>query len=191
VFEQCVWLNEPKSWQVTAGSLRMTTDRKTDFWRETHYGFVRDSGHLFGAEVTGEFTAQLRVRAGYSEQYDQAGIMVRVDQERWVKAGIELCDGRLCLGSVLTVARSDWATGPFDGDAGDFRIRATLSKGVLRLQASADGRVWPILRLCPFPIANTYIIGAMACTPERSGLEVEFSDFAINPPSNKDLHDLS
>jgi len=191
MFERCVWLNEPKSWEISGGSLRLTTDQKTDFWRETHYGFTRDSGHFFGAPVTGEFSAQFRVRGRYTELYDQAGIMARIDEERWVKAGIEYCDGRPCLGSVLTLTRSDWATGVFDGDARDFWIRATVSKGVLKLQASADGRVWPILRLCPFPVAERYFVGPMACTPERSGLEVEFSDLTIGPASPKELHDLS
>jgi uncharacterized protein len=191
MFGQCLWLNEPKDWQVAGGLLRMTTGEQTDFWRETHYGFVRDTGHLFGCEVKGEFTAQLRVRAHYSEQYDQAGIMARIDEERWVKAGIEYCDGRPCLGSVLTISRSDWATGVFDGDASDFWIRATISKGVLRLQASTDGRTWPNLRLSPFPVAEKYIVGPMACTPERYGLEVEFSDFTIVSSSIKGLHDLS
>src|ERR1700748_1424259 len=139
MLEQCRWLNKPRSWQVNGGSLTMTTDKQTDFWGEPHYGCVRDSGHFFGCTVEGAFTAQLRVRADYSEQYDQAGLMVRLDEERWVKAGIELCDGRPCLGSVLALTRSDWATGLIEGDAGDFWIRATVSKGVLRLQASTDG----------------------------------------------------
>jgi uncharacterized protein len=47
------------------------------------------------------------------------------------------------LSSVLTVGQSDWATGRFGGDAGDFWIRATVEKGTLKLQASADGKRWP------------------------------------------------
>jgi len=31
----------------------------------------------------------------------------------------------------------------------------------------------------------------MCCTPERAGLEVEFSNFEVMPPLAKDLHDLS
>lgn len=30
-------------------------------------------------------------------------------------------------------------------------MRATLESGVLRLQYTADGQEWPLLRLCPFP----------------------------------------
>lgn len=191
MFNGCRWLNEPTRWLVDDGCLTVTTDARTDFWRETLYGFTCDTGHFYGRDVEGDFTAQLRVRAEYAEQYDQAGIMIRLDECRWIKAGIEFCDGRPCLGSVLTIGSSDWATGVFDSNPGRFWIRATVSQGVLRLQASADGETWPLLRLCPFPVANRYSVGAMCCTAQRAGLRVEFSDFAVTAPLGKDLHDLT
>ena len=79
-FARCAWLNAPGTWELDGERLRVVTDAKTDFWRETHYGFTRDSGHFFGREVRGEFTASLRVRARYETLYDQAGIMVRLDE---------------------------------------------------------------------------------------------------------------
>ncbi|OAN58378.1 DUF1349 domain-containing protein [Sphingomonas sp. TDK1] len=186
------WLNAPRNWQVgAAGDLTLITDRATDFWRETHYGFTRDSGHFLGFPTGDAFTAQLRIRGNYAQLYDQAGIMVRIDERRWVKAGIELSDGRAMLSSVLTDGRSDWATGLYAGNAGDFWMRATVAKGVLRLQVSADGKTWPLVRLAPFPVAARYQVGPIACTPEREGLEVRFSDFRITAPLGKDLHDLS
>ena len=191
MFEQCRWLNEPDDWTLEADHLTFLTDHATDFWRETHYGFTRDSGHFFGREVAGGFTATLRVRARYDSLYDQAGIMVRLDTETWIKAGIELSDGEALLGSVLTIGRSDWATGPFRGDPSDLWIRVTVDRGVLRLQASADRQRWPLVRLCPFPTAERYLVGPMACTPERAGLKVLFSDFTLTPPTGKALHDLT
>ncbi len=95
------------------------------------------------------------------------------------------------LSSVLTIGRSDWATAPYGGDPSDFRLRATVAAGVLRLQVSADGRQWPLLRLSPFPGASRYRVGPMCCTPERAGLHVRFSDFRLGPPLGKDLHDLT
>lgn len=186
------WLNEPRSWSVdSAGDLSLVTDKGSDFWQETHYGFKRDSGHFLGFTAPAAFTAQLRVRGQYQKLYDQAGIMVRVDERRWVKAGIELSDGRAMLSSVLTDGKSDWATGPYEHDAQDFWMRATVEKGVLRLQVSADGKHWPLVRLAPFPVAASYQVGPMACTPERDGLAIRFSDLRITPPLGKDLHDLS
>ena len=190
-FRGCTWLNEPADWRLEDETLLVTTDAKADFWRETHYGFVRDSGHVLAFRIAGDFTAELRVRARYEALYDQAGLMVRIDEAHWVKAGIELSDGRAMLSSVLTAGRSDWATAPFGHDASDFRLRATVRDGVLRLQVSCDGEVWPLCRLCPFPPAASYLVGPMCCTPERAGLQVRFSDFRVGTPIAKALHDLT
>ena len=189
--ERCNWLNEPPEWRREGNDLLVVTGDATDFWRETHYGFTRHSGHLFGYETAGDFTATVRVRATFENLYDQAGLMVRLDEANWVKAGVEISDGEPMLSSVLTIGQSDWATGPYHGDAGDFWIRATVSAGVLRLQTSKDGKLWPLMRLCPFPRAARYVVGPMCCTPERAGLEVRFSDFTVSAPNGKDLHDLT
>ncbi|MGV7212467.1 DUF1349 domain-containing protein [Bradyrhizobium sp. UFLA05-112] len=186
-----IWLNEPERWTAHGDGLQIVTDNATDFWRETHYGFNRDSGHFLGFPTGAAFTAELRVQGDFQALYDQAGMMVRIDAEHWVKAGIEFSDGRAMLASVLTDGRSDWATAPYEQDARDFRLRATVENGVVRLQVSADGKLWPLMRLAPFPRANSYLVGPMACTPERSGLKVAFSTFQLTPPLGKDLHDLS
>jgi regulation of enolase protein 1 (concanavalin A-like superfamily) len=191
MFDDGEWLNKPASWRADRDSLTVVTEASTDFWRETHYGFTRDSGHFFGRRVEGAFTATLRIRAKYETLYDQAGIMLRLDAAHWIKAGIELSDGEALLSSVLTVGQSDWATGPCRGDPSDLWLRLTVKAGVLRLQSSQDGRRWPLLRLCPFPESGAYLVGPMCCTPERAGLEVVFSDFAVGPATEKGLHDLS
>lgn len=185
------WLNEPASWRSEGTSLLVTTDKETDFWRETHYGFVHDNGHALLFDTGGDFTASVRIHADYEHLYDQAGIMVRVDRESWIKAGIELSDGRLHLGSVLTTGRSDWATFPYEGNGADVRLRVTVREGVLRLQASADGMRWPLMRLCPFPAAPSYQVGPMCCSPGRGGLKARFDEFRLGSPIARDLHDLS
>jgi hypothetical protein len=191
MFANCSWLNEPQTWTSDSDTLDVVTDHGTDFWRQTHYGFIRDNGHAFLAEAPQSFTAQVKVQAKYRELYDQAGIMVRLDDKYWVKAGVEYTDGKAALSTVLTTVNSDWSTGPFDGNPHEFWIRATVAKGVLKLQASADGKLWPLMRLCPFPEATQYKVGPMCCTPERAGLEVAFSQFSVTAALNKDLHDLS
>lgn len=185
------WLNEPAIWSVASGELHVVTDEATDFWRETYYGFTRDTGHFLGFGTAGDFTAQLRIRARYEQLYDQAGLMIRLNEERWLKAGIEFSDGRPLLSSVLTAGRSDWATGPYEGDAADFWMRLTVKAGAVRIQVSQDGLVWPLVRLAPFPGAAAYLVGPMCCTPERAGFAVTYSDFEVGPPLDKDLHDLS
>ena len=191
MFADCAWLNEPAEWSTRDEDLTVATDAKTDFWRETHYGFTRDSGHFFGREAVGDFTAQIRVDAEFTDLYDQAGLMIRIGAERWMKAGVELSDGQALFSSVLTVGRSDWALGAHAEPRSPFWLRATVARGVLRLQVSRDGRHWPLLRLAPFPAAPRYLVGPMCCTPERAGLHVRFSEFGVGPAALKQLHDLT
>ena len=190
-FKDCRWLNKPTSWSATENELKITTDAKTDYWRETYYGFARDNGHFLGASVKGDLTAQIRFRAVYSHLYDQAGLMIRVDERNWIKTGIEFTDGEHALSTVVTAGKSDWSVGKLKGDPGDVKLRVTVSNGALRIQASTDGVFWPLFRLSPFPKSSEYQIGPMCCSPERAGFECQFSEFAIGSPTSKDLHNLS
>ena len=191
MFTQGSWLNPPETWSADGAQLRVMTDEKTDFWRKTQYGFIRDSGHFFGTEIAGDFTAQLHVAAQYSALYDQAGMMVRIDEQNWIKCGVEFSDGQLLLSTVLTLDKSDWAVGIAPAMADGFWLRVTVEQGVIRVQYSTDGKLWPLLRLAPFPVASHYRVGPMCCTPERGGLEVVFSQFSTGPALQKALHDLS
>ncbi|KJF67484.1 DUF1349 domain-containing protein [Rhizobium nepotum] len=189
--KEASWLNEPAVWDATETGLTLTTDANTDFWRETHYGFTRDSGHFFGVPTGDGFTARVRVQGEFRSLYDQAGLMVRIDENRWVKTGVEFTDGERFLSTVITDGKSDWSVSQPFRQLEDFYIRITLSSGAMRIQASSDGRVWPLLRLAPFPVASRYLVGLTACTPERAGLEVRFSEFSVGEALTTDLHDLS
>lgn len=70
-------------------------------------------------------------------------------------------------------------------------MRLTRKGDSLRLQYSADGEIWPLLRLARFPVGEKCIVGVMCCTPERGGLLVQFEDFSLSEPLDKELHDLS
>jgi len=190
-FNDGKWLNQPANWQANGAALTVTTDEKTDFWRETYYGFTRDSGHFLGFPTADNFTARIRVQGEFRTLYDQAGLMVRIDERRWMKTGVEFTDGAPFLSTVVTDGKSDWSVSQPFRELDDFHIRVTIAKGAMRIQASRDGSFWPLLRLAPFPTAAHYQVGPTACTPERSGLTVRFSEFSIGPAISTDLHDLS
>ncbi|MBX5225227.1 DUF1349 domain-containing protein [Rhizobium sp. NLR9b] len=190
-FNKGKWLNEPASWRADETSLTLTTDEKTDFWCETYYGFTRDNGHFLAFPTGDSFTAEIRIQGEFRTLYDQAGLMVRLDETRWVKSGVEFTDGEAFLSAVVTDGRSDWSVSQPFKELEDFHIRVTVAGGAMRIQASRDGSRWPLLRLAPFPAADRYEVGPAACTPERSGLRVRFSEFSIGPAISTDLHDLS
>ncbi|MEB2846736.1 DUF1349 domain-containing protein [Rhizobiales bacterium RZME27] len=182
--------HEPSTWSVCGGALNVTTDPGTDFWRETHYGFIRDSGHFLGVSASDGFTVQIRVRGEFRNLYDQAGLMVRADDRHWVKAGVEFTDGQAYFSAVVTNEKSDWSLGQAIATS-DFFVRITLAKESIRVQTSTDGKSWPLLRLAPFPTSEACMVGPMTCSPEGGHLVVQFSEFSITPAKTTGLHDLS
>ena len=83
------WLNEPVNWSNSDKQIVVNTLPKTDFWRITHYGFIRDNGHFYFERVNTDFVVDVEIRGNYKALYDQAGIMIRADEKHWIKAGIE------------------------------------------------------------------------------------------------------
>ena len=88
------WFNEPASVSYPEGGLIARSKPKTDFWRKTFYGYITDNGHFFHLPVSGEFTFEARVIGKYASLYDQAGLMVRLDEKHWMKCGSEFFEQR-------------------------------------------------------------------------------------------------
>src|SRR5262245_48824521 len=123
--EMMSWHNPPPSWDERDGVLIVTTAPQTDFWRKTHYGFGRDSGHFYGREWRGDFVAEVKVGGAYRDLYDQAGLMVRVDEATWLKCGIELVDGVQQASVVVTRDYSDWSVLPLTANPPAIWLRLT------------------------------------------------------------------
>ena len=89
------WLNEPQQWEIKDGkTLVMDVPAKTDFWRISHYGFTVDDGPFYYATYGGEFEAKVKITGNYVTTFDQMGLMLRIDHENWIKAGVEYVDGK-------------------------------------------------------------------------------------------------
>jgi regulation of enolase protein 1 (concanavalin A-like superfamily) len=183
------WLNEPPDWSFEDDSLSLRTGQETDFWRETFYGFTRDSGHAWMCPVSGDFTAEVTVRGTYETLYDQAGLMFRVDAANWIKAGIEYTDGLMHFSVVVTRGVSDWSVIPLpDAEPLDaVKVRLTRHGDAVRVQFSVADSPWQMARLCPFLPADGQI-GMMACSPRRAGFAAGFADFAVGPAISRELH---
>lgn len=184
------WLNEPSVWTGDARHLQLRTELETDFWRETFYGFIRDSGHAYLTPVRGDFTASVTVTGAYEALYDQAGLFLRLDDHRWIKAGIEFTDGLMHFSVVVTRDVSDWSVIPLHGvSPGDeISMRLTRHGNAVRVQFSTGSNTtWQLARLCPFTDADAQI-GVMACSPQRAGFTAEFRDLIVGPPVSRQLH---
>ncbi|MFF5263878.1 DUF1349 domain-containing protein [Actinomadura viridis] len=183
------WLNPPPSLGRDGGDLLVTAERGSDFWRTTSYGYDRDSGHALLFPLAAEGAVEVSFTAAFTEQFDQAGLLVRRDERTWIKAGVEFADGVPQAGAVVTLDRSDWSTGPVpDWSGRTVRIRASRSGDAVTVRGRAGGEPWRMLRVAPFPEGVPASAGLYCCAPERSGLTVRFTRLAFGP-ADLSLHD--
>lgn len=175
------WLNEPPEWQEVEGELAVVTGDRTDFWRHTHYGFVRDDGHARLARADGDFSATVRFRGDYETLYDQAGLMLRQDAETWIKAGVEYVAGRRMLSVVVTRGFSDWSTTPVPVETPWLALRLTRIGSAVHVHWAGEGGGYSMLRLAYFSEGRASV-GPMACSPQRAGFRAAFRDFGLGPP---------
>ena len=174
------WHNEPPEWTLTDDALMLTTGMKTDFWQDTFYGFRRDDGHFLGRDAPEDFTASVAFDAAYEVLYDQAGLMTRIDSRNWLKTGIEYSDDVTNFSVVVTR----------DGRSvsGPQTVRLTRKGSAAIVHFLATGGEWQLMRLADFPVSALAKVGPMACSPERAGLKVRFSDLKIGRPIDGPLH---
>ena len=130
------WLNPPPHVARDGDDLLVTAAEGSDFWRTTSYGFVHDTGHALLTDFPDRTAAEVTFVADFSAQFDQAGLLVRADAEQWVKAGVELSDGVLQLGAVVTRGVSDWSVAPVPEWLGQtVTVRASREGDALTVRA--------------------------------------------------------
>jgi regulation of enolase protein 1 (concanavalin A-like superfamily) len=176
------WLNPPASVTYGGGTVTARTRARTDFWRKTFYGYVTDNGHFFHVPVFGEFVFQARVNGKYASLYDQAGLMVRLDEKRWMKCGSELVDGKRRASVVFTHEFSDWSTMDDVSQSDAVYWRVARKKDSIEAQVSADGSSFYTVRQGYFPAFVEAQVGVMCAAPEGAGFEATFDDLRLEKP---------
>lgn len=182
------WTALPVAAEEAGGRLRVTAAEGSDAWRHTSYGFVHDDAHALLEDWDPAQAMEVVFVAALDAQFDQAGLMIRVDAERWIKTGVEFADGALQLGAVVTDGKSDWSTGPVPEWAGkEVTMRATRQGDAVVIRARAEDEPWRLVRLAPFDPDATAKAGPYCCAPTRAGLTVEFTGWRLTEP-DAELH---
>jgi regulation of enolase protein 1 (concanavalin A-like superfamily) len=161
------WFNEPTKYQLGSG-LEIFTDEKTDFWQRTHYGFQRDDGHCLFTRCPGDFSLTTQVEFRSQEKYDQCGMMVRMDNENWIKVSTEFENEKVSrLGSVVTnLGFSDWATQDIASSYHEMWYRISKNRSDFLLEHSYDGQKWLQLRITHLhKLTEELEVGVYACSP--------------------------
>jgi regulation of enolase protein 1 (concanavalin A-like superfamily) len=185
---QGTWTNEPAHVTIDDGGLYVTALEGSDAWRITSYGFVHASEHALLAKLEPESALEVQFRLDFSDQFDQAGIFVKVHDESWIKAGVELSDGEESLGAVVTQGTSDWSLSPVPSWAGRLvTVRGSRSGNALTVRARVDDEAWRLVRVAPLDADATVAAGPFCCAPTRADLTVHFTSWSTTP-ADRSLH---
>ena len=170
-WSQGVWLNPPAEAVQENSHLKVTTIHESDFWRNTSYGFVHDSGHALLTDFPANSSMEVTFILDYSGQFDQAGIIVHSDSQHWIKAGVESADGLPQVGAVVTSINSDWSLAPVaDWFGKEVTVRASRTHDALTIRARC-GDEDQLIRLAPIDSSLSWSAGPHCASPVSTSLE--------------------
>ena len=175
------WEHEPKVWQEASGRLTETVPAATDYWRVTHYGFIRDNGPFRYQDRSGNFEVKVRISGKYHELYHQAGLMIRINEKNWIKTGIEFVNGKQNVSAVVTREFSDWSVLSRTDNPPFIWLRLQRYNDTVQVSYSLDGQKWSMIRLAYFPPDVPVKIGMVAAAPGNEDFEVKFDHFSLTP----------
>ena len=108
------WYNEPQNVTFEEKNVKILAKPQTDFWQSLHHKIKKDNAHFFYKNLKGNFTLTLKWCFQAAENFNQCGIMIRIDERNWFKASLMSKKSTVPeIGSCLTVGGfSDWAGAP-------------------------------------------------------------------------------
>ncbi|MCQ2111254.1 MAG: DUF1349 domain-containing protein [Bacteroidaceae bacterium] len=177
--ERMQWFNEPESYSINGKTLIMDVPAQTDYWRIAHYGFTVDDGPFLYTTYGGEFEAKVKVSGQYKTRFDQAGMMIRIDNENYVKFGIEFVDGKYNISTVVTHHTSDWSVITLDKPVDYLWVKAVRRRDAIELFYSFDDKEYVMMRTLWMQDNCPVMVGPVAACPDGDGFKARFDDFQV------------
>lgn len=173
------WFNEPECWKIENGTLVMDVTPQSDYWRISHYGFTVDDAPFLYTVRGGEFEVKVKISGEYKVRFDQAGLMLRIDKENYIKTGIEYVDGKYNLSAVVTHKTSDWSVIELEKPVEYVWIKAVRRLDAVEIFYSFDDKKYTMMRNCWLQDNTPVMVGMMAACPDGSGFKAKFEGFRI------------
>lgn len=193
------WIFKPESSKIENDCLEIITEPGTDFWQRTYYGFRNDNSPGLLIETEENFTFTAKASSDYASMFDQCGLLIYIDSENWVKAGLEYENEKYSrLGSVVTNSGySDWATTDVENRS-DYYYRLSRRGPDFLIESSVNGYNYSQMRILhmhalgettaemgkqslPSGRAAPVRFGLYACSPGESSFTALFSELKLEP----------
>lgn len=177
--EKMQWFNEPEKWEIKDNALTMFVTPQCDYWRISHYGFTVDDAPFYYATYGGEFEVKVKITGDYKSRFDQMGLMLRIDPENYIKAGVEFVDGKFNLSTVVTHKTSDWSVITLDKIPDFVWIKAVRRLDAVEIFYSYDDKTYTMMRNAHLQDNTPVMVGLMAASPDGNGFDAKFEYFEV------------
>ena len=181
------WENEPSKWNLGGNGLNIQPEGKNDLWQRTHYGIQNDNGHFLSVPIIEKkFSLTTRIRYQGRNEFDQAGLMVRISPKNWIKASVEFQpDAPDKLGAVVTnLGYSDWSCQNLINPSNEIilRIRTERPDFIIEYRLPGSPDKWIMIRIAHLHTDHLDIplhAGIYCCSPVAEGFQAEFNYLEI------------
>jgi len=178
--EKMNWFNEPEQWSIqNKNTFKMSVPGKTDYWRISHYGFTVDDAPFYYATYGGEFETKVKITGNYVTTFDQMGIMLRIDHENWIKAGVEFVNGKQNVSAVVTHKTSDWSVVELEKAPSAIWIKAVRKLDAVEISYSLDDKKYTMIRTAWFKDNCPVMVGLVGASPDGKGFDAVFENFKV------------
>lgn len=163
-----------------------------DFWSKTFYTplLVKADASAYVQSITSDVEMSMSVDMAYTPclQFDQAGLMIYIDANHWMKCGIEYCDGSARLSVVVTNhGFSDWSTQPWPSYAVRLKVHKIQQSSSIVIEAAAkDSSEYQFIRIahlqCSESPSKDWLVGPFyACPTKQRGCVATFEQWRLGP----------
>lgn len=179
------WLNDPQNVTFTALGMRAESKKGTDFWQNDEAGIHKDNGHFFYLPKTENFTLTLSWDMKTDGNFDQCGIMVRIDEKNWIKASLlfENRNNPAVASSATVNGFSDWATHKLSYVPDKICYQLKRIRNDFVILYSLDGEKFEQIRMVHMqnPADFPVLAGAYICSPRSQSFsatltQLDFSE---------------
>ncbi len=177
--EKMTWFNEPSQWEIKDKKLTMMVTPQSDYWRISHYGFTVDDAPFYYSTYGGEFETKVKITGDYKARFDQMGLMLRIDAQNYIKAGVEFVDGKFNLSTVVTHKTSDWSVITLEKAPPFVWIKAVRRLDAVEVFYSFDDKEYIMMRNAYLQDNTPVQVGLMAACPDGNGFKAIFENFTV------------
>ena len=182
------WLNEPKSFEIENGTLKVVAEKETDFFNDPENNKKTSTAPVLFKEINGDFVAKALVRPDFSSMWNAVALMVYIDNDNWIKFAFENSDatGRSIV-SVVTKKVSDDANGVILNEQDQIWLKLVRKGNIYSMFWSKNGKDFKMTRLCTMPKIDTVKIGLEVQSPVGKSVAHKIDHFEIERTTVKNL----